>query len=297
MPPLRGTDTGTLPNLIIIGAMKGGTTSLHSYLGLHPEISMSREKELNFFIDDVAWDRGIELYPSNWRRGIDWYRSNFAGTAMIHGEASPNYTGYPVESGVPGKMHSVIPDAKLIYVLRDPIDRMLSHYQHNCAEGVEDRPLDEALADMANPYYYRSRYFMQLEQFLAYYSPRSILIITQENLLRRRGETLREVFRFLEVDDSFQSPRFAVTRHKTRDKRKLTRIGRQLMGLSGMTTLSRIAPDLQWHIARWLCYPFSERPKQPVLEMSLRRHITDYLHNDVSRLRSYSGCNFADWSV
>lgn len=73
-----------LPNLIIIGAMKCGTTSLHSYLSLHPEIKMSRQKELDFFVDRY-----------NWHRRIDWYQSQFKGKAKIYGKSSPNYSKYP----------------------------------------------------------------------------------------------------------------------------------------------------------------------------------------------------------
>jgi hypothetical protein len=64
----RQPQAGTLPNLIIIGAMKGGTTSLHYYLNLHPQIWMSREKELYFFVSE-----------RNWNKGIEWYKSNFTG--------------------------------------------------------------------------------------------------------------------------------------------------------------------------------------------------------------------------
>ena len=70
-----------LPNLIIIGAMKCGTSALHRYLGLHPEISMSDEKELNFFIEGM-----------NWEKGLAWYESMFTGKAKVHGESSPDYT-------------------------------------------------------------------------------------------------------------------------------------------------------------------------------------------------------------
>src|ERR687894_2292944 len=73
-----------LPNLIVIGAQKCGTSVLHYYLSLHPEVSMSRPKELNFFIEE-----------RNWPRGLDWYKSQFDGDARVRGEASPNYTAYP----------------------------------------------------------------------------------------------------------------------------------------------------------------------------------------------------------
>jgi hypothetical protein len=95
-----------LPNLVVIGAMKCGTTSLHHYLDLHPEISMSRPKELNFFIGDDGgpgdWRGGT------WRRGTAWYAQHFEPAAPVRGEVSPGYTSpsFPYEAG---RMAAVVP--------------------------------------------------------------------------------------------------------------------------------------------------------------------------------------------
>jgi hypothetical protein len=286
LPAARRPQAGTLPNLIIIGAMKGGTTSLHYYLNLHPHISMSREKELYFFVGE-----------RNWNKGIEWYKSNFTGKAKIYGEASPGYTNYPTFKRVPERMHSVVPDAKLIYIVRDPIERLISHYVHYYAEGLESQPLAEALADFACPYVQRSQYAMQLELYLKYYPLSSILIITQEDLLRRRRATLQEVFRFLGVDDSFYSLRFAITMHRTRDKRRLNPIGKRLVRLPGMGALKQLAPDVHWHLERWLCYPFSHQVERPALAEPLRQALVDYLKDDIDRLRAYSGRAFEEWCI
>jgi hypothetical protein len=72
---------GALPNLLILGAQKCGTSGLHYYLGLHPEVSMSKPKELNFFIEE-----------RNWTRGTDWYKRHFDASATVRGESSPNNT-------------------------------------------------------------------------------------------------------------------------------------------------------------------------------------------------------------
>src|SRR5688572_29905885 len=81
---------GGLPNLIVIGAQKCGTSGLHYYLGLHPDVSVSEPKELNFFIAE-----------RNWPRGLDWYRSRLDQSAAVRVDASPNYTAYPQHRGVP----------------------------------------------------------------------------------------------------------------------------------------------------------------------------------------------------
>ncbi len=134
----RGASSGdsTLPNLIIIGAQKCGTSGLHYYLGLHPEVSMSTPKELNYFIAE-----------RNWGRGPEWYARHFDPTARCRGESSPNYTAFPQHMGVPERMAGVIPDAKLIYIVRDPLDRIAAHYVHNFAKRREKGDLrDDAAA-------------------------------------------------------------------------------------------------------------------------------------------------------
>ena len=80
---------GALPNLVVIGAMKCGSTSLHHYLDAHPAVSMSDHKELNFF-----------YRPQRWQRGADWYRGHFDSTALVRGESSVNYTKSPAASSV-----------------------------------------------------------------------------------------------------------------------------------------------------------------------------------------------------
>ena len=166
---------GALPTFIIIGAQKCGTTSLHTYLGLHPEIGVSREKELNFF-----------LRPDG-ERDLDWYRSWFDPSKPVRGEASPGYTNHPLRPGVPERMHAVVPDARLIFVVRDPLKRALSQYRHYCADRREDRSAEEALGEPGSKYVVRSRYAFQLDRYLPIYPMERILVVQQERLLDRRA--------------------------------------------------------------------------------------------------------------
>ncbi len=284
-----------LPNLVIIGAMKSGTTSLHSYLDLHPQIFMSRIKELNFFVEE-----------ENWSRGLEWYKSNFEQPAQIIGESSPNYTKYPFFKGVAQRMHSLIPDAKLIYIVRDPIKRIVSHYIHRVADGLEKRSFTEALADdwQTNHVITSSQYYRQLEQYLEYYSPDRILVISLEDLARdsqpnakAQGiNTLRSVFQFLEVDSDFQHEDFAQVLHSSGAKLKaLTPLGASLSTLPGgklmQSALFRIVGGAR--ASRWLY----RRIEQPVLDESLRQKLVDFLAEDVAKLRSFTGRSFADWSL
>ena len=108
-----------LPTFITIGAMKCGTHSLHQYLDLHPEIAMSQRKELNFFLTEAKFAQGLE-----------WYSAQIAGNGTARGESSPNYSKCHMFPGVAERMHATLPDIKLIYLVRDPVERAVSHYVH-----------------------------------------------------------------------------------------------------------------------------------------------------------------------
>ncbi|MGA8218278.1 MAG: sulfotransferase, partial [Solirubrobacterales bacterium] len=167
--PRRRSRHAALPNLIIVGGLKCGTTSIHHYLGLHPEIHMSKPKELNFFVEELNWDLGL-----------DWYRSRFDSRFAVRGESSPHYTNLPYFEGVPQRIGEHIPDAKLLYMVRDPISRILSHWCHAVGAGYETRTMEEALARSDQTYVTRSRYWMQLQPYIERFDRSQIEIITQE---------------------------------------------------------------------------------------------------------------------
>lgn len=284
----RSPAVGHLPNLIILGAMKCGTTSLHYYLSLHPQIRMSREKELKFFMAEA-----------NWPKGLDWYRSNFTGAAEVYGEATPMYTSYPLYAGVPERMAAVVPDAKLIYLVRDPVERLLADYIHRCAIDLEHRPLPEALADLRpeNCYLQRSLYAWQLQRYRKYFPDAHILIVPQEALRLRRAETLRRVFEFLRVEASFNSPHFSVLKHQTETKRRKNRVGRLLARLPGMRLIERLPPGWRYRVREALYWPFSFKIERPALDPAVEANVKTYLADDVRRLRAYTGYALETWCV
>ncbi len=203
-----------LPNLVVIGAQKCGTTALNHYLELHPEIAMSKPNELNYFIE-----------RRNWSRGIDWYQRHFDPATPVRGDQSPNYTIYPHDPGVPERMHEVIPDAKLIYMIRDPLKRIGAHWVHNYAKYRERGTAAETIMHAYTTYLIRSMYFMQLQRFLKHYDRSRVLVVEQDDLRDRRLETLRGIFDFLGVDPEFDHPDFRRLRHVTARKKRQTRLG------------------------------------------------------------------------
>ena len=178
-PFLRRSDrdaSGPLPNFLLIGAMKAGTTSMYHYLRAHPQVYMPTFKAPEFFAGKALSTRGV-----------DWYRKQFAGAgpeAVAIGEASNVYTKYPHYPGVPERIAELIPDVRLLYIVRDPVARIRSHYQTRVAEGAEKLPLLEALATNSI-YLDYSRYAMQIEQYLEHFPDEQLLVTTAEALRRR----------------------------------------------------------------------------------------------------------------
>ena len=279
---------GHLPNLVVIGAMKCATTSLHYYLGLHPRISMSREKELNFFVEEF-----------NWGRGVAWYRRQFDGKADVYGEASPSYASHPYYAGVPQRMASVVPDARLVYVLRDPLERLASHYRHDFSERTDERSFEDAVrqSDPGDRLICRSRYFLQIEQYRPFYPDDRILLITSEDLHTARTGTLGRVFAFLGVDPGFRSPRFRLALHMSLFRRRRTRAGERLYRMRCMRLLDRLPPLLRWNLKKALFWPLSEPGPRPVFSDAVLGKLVPILRDDVAALRQYSGRDFREWTT
>jgi hypothetical protein len=287
----RAERHGALPNLIVIGGLKCGTTSLHHYLSLHPEIAMSRPKELNFFVAEL-----------NWELGPEWYASHFDRAAPVRGESSPHYTNLPRFAGVAERMKSVIPEARIIYMVRDPIDRMLSHYLHNAGAGYESRGLEEALGDPGGSYLARSRYAMQVEPYLAAFGADRVAIVSREELRDERAATMRRVFELCGVDPSFQSGQFEREWETGTARAKEGGGGFRLMDravrLPGLRALDRnfdrLPEWMRWRVEKLVHDPDSGAAPKPELSQALRRGLSEALADDVARLERITGRSF-DW--
>jgi hypothetical protein len=271
-----------LPNLIVIGAMKCGTTSLHFQLRRHPEIVMPRDKEIEFFIAE-----------RNWGKGVAWYASRFPAGTRIRGESSPNYTAMRRFPGVPARMHSVVPDVRLVYMVRDPLERLISHWVSNRADEGEARPLAEAALD--DRYLDRSLYWKQISAYLAYYPRSRVLVIAMEDLAEERAATLRKVFEFLKVDPAVTPRDFRLNRskHKRVKNRAGAWIERSPLGRSVETLPSWLGSPAK----RALYRPLSRRIVRPAFSERERDALVERLREDTNRFREFTGREFAEWSV
>jgi hypothetical protein len=283
-----------LPNLIIIGAQKCGTTALHQYLLHHPEIYMSREKELSFFVDK---GRGT------WEHGVEWYKSWFPQNAnvKIYGESTPQYTSYPGFGGVPERMHSIIPDAKLIYLVRDPIQRIASAYIQQRSTGHYQNSFEHLINNMSDKNFMVActKYYMQISRYLPYYPKERLLVLSQEALNSHRQATLRTVFNFLEVDPDFYSQSFEKRYNESSKKQRAkTKIGNKLyQGYKDFSLQWKLPSSSRKQVSMLIDKFFSKPLEKPSLTDEVRLKVMNYFKEDVECLREFTGQAFAEWSM
>ena len=207
-----------LPDFIIIGTQKAGTTSLHAYLSQHPQFLRPYEKEVHFF------DGGLDPSIDNYKKGQAWYRAHFPfrknGSTSRVFEASPLYIFNPL---VPGRMFNLLPQARIIAILRNPTDRAISHYFHEKQRGYESLPIMEALLEeerrlesairlkdyknysfIHHSYKSRGHYSEQLERYLKFFPRQQVLILNSEEFFHDQHNILRQVTDFTGVDSDFK---------------------------------------------------------------------------------------------
>ena len=200
-----------LPDFLIIGAMKGGTTSLYDYLCRHEKVEVAFRKEVHYF-------------DGNYTRGTPWYRGNFPthgrmqqlGADAVTGEATPYYLYHQAAAE---RIAGVVPQARLIAVLRDPADRAISHYFHSVRTGMDTRPIRQAFAEENQhvqaeeqrvlrddytsdqhrmwSYVARGHYAQQLEAYFQRFSREQMLILKSESFFAAPQESVNEVTDFL----------------------------------------------------------------------------------------------------
>jgi len=188
----------TLPNFLIIGAQKSGTTSLHDILSQHPQANMSEVKEINFFTDESKYKKGLNYYKT--------YFKNPGSNHKITGESSPGYICYPK---VPERiLNDLGKDVKLVLILRDPIKRAFSQYwnsrrnlrQHLTEQQVIDKYLSHEFSEESRNFFSRGAYIKYIKEYLKYIDEAHINIIVLEELIHNQKKGLQELYRFLGID-------------------------------------------------------------------------------------------------
>ena len=283
----RKRGRGALPNLLVIGGLKCGTTSLHHYLNLHPEVAMSRPKELNFFVAEL-----------NWPLGADWYASHFDAGTRVRGESSPHYTNRPAvrrRRRADARRCSAGPESSTWSATRST---------GCCRTTSTTSAADTSTARWPRRWPIRSRATwpeaataFQLEPYLEAFGPERIEIVTREELKRDRPATMRRVFGFLGVDPGFTSEQFEreweTGTAKGGDRFRLMDRAVRLPGLRALDrNFDRLPESLRWLVERIVHDPGAGEVPKPEVPPRLRERLEGLFRDDVGRLEELAGRRF-----
>lgn len=279
-------DPARLPNVLVVGAAKAATTSLHAYLDAHPEVAMSPEKEMRFFTDP---------HHRDW---LERYQSSFDAGARYRGESTPAYTMTPVFPGVVDRMADLVPDARLLYVVREPVARVLAEYVENVVWGTITVGVDEALADAASPsdqLVAPSRYATQLRELHRRFAPEQVHVVVTEHLAARPQEVMDEVFGWLGLAPVVLDEEALRPRNQRLDKGRLPGWYGALRQPWLVRAVHRLPADriaaLRSVVRRRVLQPV-ERP-EPSPET--RERLAAVLAPEVADLREMTGVDLSDW--
>ena len=239
------------------------------------------------------------FWRDDWYERLDWYQEQFDPRARVRGEATPSYAHYPYLRDVPRRIHSLVPDARFIYIVRDPIERIVAHWVQARADG-ERMSLASALADYERPDHRlvcASRYATQIEQYLEYFSLPQLLVLDREDLKSDRGRTMRQVFQFLEVDPNFHSSVFDSELNTRRDKRAMTGAGSVLWQRALVPAGRRLPAAIKVRGRAPLHRAFSRPVAVPPLDPEVESGLRELLRPEADRLRRLTGKAFATWSI
>jgi len=179
-----------LPDFIIIGAAKSGTTTLYKYLCKHPQVYMGPGKEPAFF-----------AFDENYSQGIEWYTSLFSAAQpnQICGEASTDYTKYPQFPETPARIAQTLPQVKMIYIMRNPVERAYSYYIQ-ITRGQKIQETFEEQIKRTSICLDASFYMMQIERYLQFFPRASFLFLLMEELIDNPAATMEKVCTFIGVE-------------------------------------------------------------------------------------------------
>ncbi|MEN8130796.1 MAG: sulfotransferase domain-containing protein [Pseudomonadota bacterium] len=181
------------PNLFVIGAMKSGTSSLCQYLAEHPAIFMSPVKEPMHFSREENWSQGNEHYLKLFVKAKD---------ELYIAEGSTEYTKRPFREGVAQRLHEFNSSSRLVYIMRDPFDRLVSQFRHQVRMGRESGSLCEAL-QRPSDYLTNSYYAYQLKPYLKLFGSNAVYTDTFESLAVSPNRFIKRLYRWLKIDDTF----------------------------------------------------------------------------------------------
>jgi hypothetical protein len=272
-----------LVDVMLIGAQKSGTTALAQQLGAHPQICLSREKEPAYFNEH-----------EDWRAGLDDYHALFSpSSGQLCLEASTMYTFLPEFGGTHERIQAYNPEVKLIYVMRDPVERMLSNYAFRRVRRLTADPPEVAL--VKDPTFVnRSRYGMQLRPYFDHFSDDQIHLMVFEEHVADPAGSLKEIAGFLGIaPDAFPAVDPAA-RHASTGEARLSDRGRRLKRhpISG-----RAVALLPGPVRRLVGLGFrTTLEEKPSVSAEMRERLWRQVEDDVAQVERWLGRPVQAWS-
>jgi hypothetical protein len=274
-----------LPGFVIAGAQKCGTSSLHHSLKLHENIFMSEPKEINFFHIDANYEKGLAWYSSFFK---DWK------TEKIAGESSPDYFCHRV---VPQRLARALPHAKIIVILRNPVDRTYSAYWHAVRYGYETLSFEKALAaeperclsrnsSTDNLYVGRGMYAEQLRRFLSHFDRSQLMVVISEEYFGNPEFTLIQVANFLGVE-----PHQAFLDKARNVIRNIAKVPRSIMVQRYYRSLENLTPLAAKVLARLNL----KRASYPPMPRLVRKALLDRFAESNAELEGLLGRQLNCW--
>jgi hypothetical protein len=281
-----------LPNFIIGGAIKGGTTSLNYYLKQHPDVYMSAFKEPRYFAYDPANPEHVAGHGLRFPiKTLDEYAALFADSAGYRavGETSPHYLR---SDTAPQLIAAAIPDVRLIFSLRDPVRRAYSSYWHRVRLGLEDRPAEVVLqpGDQAVEH---GLYHAWLTRWYEQFDPAQVKIILFDDLIADALGVVADICRFLKIDDSFVPDLSVKNRGGAMKNQRLGRFYETLKKHPLRRAIDPLVPArLRQKMIETRDSNLEEPPPMPA---DLARRLYDYYRDEVERLEKLIDRDLANW--
>ena len=263
-------------DFMVIGAQKSGTTTLALQLDQHPEISFCRIKEPGYFSTTENWAEKLDEYHALY----DWSKPG------LRGEGSTMYTFLPEHTGTHQRLHAYNPDLKLIYIMRNPVDRIISNYTHRLVRStVQDLP-EQAV--FARPEYInRSRYGVQLRPYLELFGSDQLLLLIFEEYVRAPERTLAQIAAFLDIDAAGFALALArgQAAHRSVGEHHLNPV---LQSMRTIAPVDRMLNSVPSGMRTQLRKTFGKKLEtRPEFSPELRRLLWQFLEDDVSAVEGF----------
>lgn len=297
--PLR--ELQMLPTFLIAGAGKAGTTSLYRYAAEHPQVDVSAIKEPWFFTQEVGRNPGKGHTPqaltSNWNRGIEWYESLYSHAAAhnARGEASP----YMARPDAPALIYKVIPQVKLVFILRHPVERVISHYWQDRKMARRLPSLDQGITHnhhLVQNQIVESGYKEQLERFFRFFSREQVLILLFEDLPVRPYDLLGAMFHHIGVDPSFTPAEMLP--YNSRAAPRLPSLHRAAKPVSSALKTSSLPGGVKTvllNAGRFVASANLTTPKGASMSSDTRAQLVQHYERDTSYVESLIGRELWQW--